>query len=247
MRLTVLGCAGSFPSARSAASGYLVEHDGHRIVLDLGSGAFGRLQAHTDPDTVDALLLSHLHPDHCADLVGLYVHRKYRWDGPAPALPTYGPSGTLRRADQMYGLREPASMREVLDVREHQAHYEVGPFRVRTTRVPHPVPAYATRVEAGGRALVFSGDTGPSPALVELSRGADLALFEASFVDDPRNPPDLHLSAREAGEHAAGAGVPRLVLTHLVAWNDPELSRAQAARAFDGELHLAEADATYEV
>ncbi len=243
----MLGCAGSFPSAASPASGYLVEHDGHRLVLDLGSGAFGRLQAHTDPDTLDALLLSHLHPDHCADLTGLYVQRKYRWEGPAPALATYGPAGTLRRADQMYGLHEPASMREVLDVREHVAAYEVGPFTIRTTRVPHPITAYAIRVEAGGRSLVFSGDTGPSPALVELARGADLALFEASFVDDPRNPPDLHLSAREAGEHARLAGVPRLVLTHLVAWNDPAVSREQAAQAYDGELHLAEADAIHEV
>lgn len=247
MRLTVLGCAGSFANAGSAASGYLVEHGGHRLVLDLGSGSFGRLQAHADPDTVDALLLSHLHPDHCADLVGLYVHRKYRWEGPAPALPTYGPSGTLRRADEMYGLHAPASMSEVLDVREHSEQYEIGPFTVRTARVPHPVTAYATRVEAGGRALVFSGDTGPSERLVELSRGADLALFEASFLDDPRNPPDLHLSAREAAEHADRAGVPRLVLTHLVAWNDSALSREQAAQAYDGELQLAEADATYEV
>jgi ribonuclease BN (tRNA processing enzyme) len=115
----------------------------------------------------------------------------------------------------------------------------IGPFSIAVARVAHPVPAYGIRVAAGGASLVYSGDTGPCEALVELSRGADLALYEASFLTGPGNAPDLHLTAAQAAEHAARAAVPRLLLTHLVAWNDPATSYAQAREAYDGELALA--------
>ena len=247
MRLTVVGCAGSFPDAASAASCYLLEHDGHRILLDLGSGAFGALQRYADPATLDAVLLSHLHPDHCADLCGCYVYRRYRPQGRLPRLPVRGPDGTAVRAAQMYGLPLVPGMDAAYEFQDHTDDVEIGPFRVRTARVVHPVPAYAIRVDAGGRSLVYSGDTGACQALVDLARGSDLALFEASFLTGQDNPPDLHLTACEAGDHARRAEVPRLVLTHLVAWNDPDDSRTEAATAYDGELLVATAGATYDV
>ncbi len=116
---------------------------------------------------------------------------------------------------------------------------QVGPFLVTVARVAHPVPAYAIRVAAGGASIVYSGDTGPTPALVELARGADLALFEASFLSGVANPRDLHMTGVQAAEHAAEAGVGRLVLTHLVAWNDPMATLAEGRSAFDGEVALA--------
>ncbi len=247
MRLTVLGCAGSFPSAHSPASSYLLEHDDHRIVLDLGSGAFGALQRHADPYRLDAVVLSHLHPDHCADLCGYYVAQAYHPDGPRPPVAVRGPVGTADRAAAMFGMRAEPGMRGAFAFADHGPAYEIGPFRIETTPVVHPVPAYALRVSAGGRTLVYSGDTAATPALVEAARRADLALFEASFLQSGQNAPGVHLTAREAGEHARAAGVPRLVLTHLVAWNDPAHSRAEAAAAYDGELHLAEPGATYAV
>ena len=107
-------------------------------------------------------------------------------------------------------------------------------------RVNHPVEAYATRVEAGGRSLVFSGDTGESDALVELSRGVDLALYEASFISRYENlPPNLHLTATQAAEHAIRAEAGRLVLTHLVPWTSREETQAEASAAYDGDLVLA--------
>jgi len=115
----------------------------------------------------------------------------------------------------------------------------IGPFTLTVARVDHPVPAYALRVAAGGRSLVYSGDTGPCPALVDLARGADLALFEASFLTGPVNPRNLHMTAAEAGQQAAQAGVRQLLLTHLVAWNDPQATLAEGHAAFDGELALA--------
>lgn len=248
MRLTVVGCAGSYPSAESAASCYLLEHDDHRVVLDLGSGAFGSLQRHTDPYALDAVLLSHLHVDHCIDLCAYYVARRYHPRlAPRPPVPVLGPVGTSGRLAAAYGMAELPGMHGEFAFRDHVEEREVGPFRITTTSVVHPVPAYAIRVEAGGRSVVYSGDTGACDALVKLARGSDLALFEGSFLSGDDNPPGLHLSAREAAEHANRAGVGRLVLTHLVAWNDRDASRGEAAAVYTGELTLAQAGATYEV
>jgi ribonuclease BN (tRNA processing enzyme) len=128
------------------------------------------------------------------------------------------------------------------------ADTEVGPFRIRTVRVNHPVEAYAIRIDAGGRSLVYSGDTAESDALVELSRGADLALFEASFLESRDNPPGLHLTARGAAEHALRADVGALVLTHLVPWNSREETEAEAVAAYaGGTLQLATPGLTIEV
>lgn len=243
MRLTIVGCAGSFPNPESAASCYLVEHDGTTLVLDLGNGAVGPLAAHTDIRALDAIALSHLHADHCMDLTALYVARKYHPDGPPPPVAVHGPTGTRQRIADAYraAADEPdPELDLVYRFVDHVAEpVRIGSVSLTTARVAHPVEAYALRVEAGGRALVFSGDTGPTPALVELSRGADLALFEASFLGGPGNPANLHMTAAEAGAHAAAAGVPRLVLTHLVDWYAPEASFAEARTTYDGELYLA--------
>jgi ribonuclease BN (tRNA processing enzyme) len=243
VQLTVIGCAGSFPSPASPASCYLLEHEGTTIVLDLGNGALGPLAAHVDLHALDAVVLSHLHPDHCLDLASMVVARKYHPGGP-PLVPlaVHGPSGTGQRIADAY--RTTRAERPRLDGVLHFVDHtpvpiRIGPFTITVARVVHPVEAYAIRLESGGGALVYSGDTAPSEALVELARGADLALFEASYLTGPANPPGLHLTAAEAGEHAARAGVPRLVLTHLVAWNDPQASLAQARATYDGELALA--------
>jgi ribonuclease BN (tRNA processing enzyme) len=240
MRLTVVGMAGSFPGPDSPASCYLVEHDGHRVVLDLGNGAIGALQRYADPYDIDAVVLSHLHADHCLDLTAYYVMRKYRPQGPAPSIPVLGPTGTADRMAAAYDLPDEPGMTGEFDFRDHLVEAEVGPFRITTAPANHPVEAYAIRVEAGGRSLVFSGDTGPTDDLVELSRGADVALFEASFLSRYENlPPDLHLTATQAAEHATRAGVGRLVLTHLVPWTSQDETREEAAAVYAGDLQLA--------
>jgi ribonuclease BN (tRNA processing enzyme) len=240
MRLTIVGCAGSFPGPDSPASCYLVEHDGQRLVLDLGNGAFGALQNHTDVYSIDAVVLSHLHADHCLDLTSYYVARRYHPDGPKGSIPVLGPSGTADRMARAYDLPPEEGMHGEFEFRDHVEVTEIGPFRITTTRVNHPVEAYGTRVEAGGTSLVFSGDTGETDALVELSRGADLALYEASFLARYADlPPNLHLTAAQAAEHANRAGVGRLVLTHLVPWTPREETWAEAEPVFDGELVLA--------
>jgi ribonuclease BN (tRNA processing enzyme) len=100
MRLTIVGCAGSFPRPDSAASCYLLEHEGSRILLDLGSGALGPLQSHTELRDLDGVLLSHLHPDHFADMCGLFVTRRYSPGPPMSKIPVCGPSDVALRLAQ---------------------------------------------------------------------------------------------------------------------------------------------------
>ena len=170
VRLTVVGCSGSFPGPESAASCYLVEADDDdgrtwRVLLDLGSGALGPLQRYTSLYDVDAVLLSHLHPDHCLDLTGLYVALKYRPAGPAPAAAGLRPEPHGRAAAA--GLRRPAGDRDERRARRPRvAPREPVPDRpVHRDAVPGraPVEAYGMRVEADGAVLAYTGDTDASP------------------------------------------------------------------------------------
>jgi ribonuclease BN (tRNA processing enzyme) len=122
---------------------------------------------------------------------------------------------------------------------------------VRTRRGVHPCEAYATRVEYGGRSLVYSGDTAACDALVELATGADVLLCEATWPhvcpDGKAPPPGVHLSGREAGEHAAAAGVGRLLLTHVAVWFDPAVVLAEAKETFDGPVEVVTAGGQYQI
>lgn len=245
MHLTVLGCSGSAPGPDGPASAYLLEHDGFRLLLDLGSGAFGALQRHLDPAAVDAVVLSHLHPDHCLDLTALVVHHRYGPPaGTLPPVPLLGPAGTRDRLARAYDP-EPAGRMPAVFAVATVAAGELGPFALRFARVNHPVETHAVRVEAGGRALVYSGDTGVSDALVGLAAGADVLLCEASFADGESHPPDLHLTGREAGEHARRAGVGRLLVTHVPPWAPRDRIGVSAADAFGGPTETVSPDSTY--
>ncbi len=239
MRVTVVGCAGSFPGAESAASCYLLEAEGFRLVIDMGNGAFGALQRYAGFDRLDAVCISHLHGDHFLDLGACAIARHYAPGGPRPPVPVYGPRETADRLAPVFGLVA-SDLAGRFTIRElHKGHTEIGPFAITTDHMNHPVETFGFRVEHAGWSLAYSADTGQSDALVGLARDADVLLCEASFLDQPGNMPDVHLSARQAGEHAAKAGAGELVLTHLVAWNDPARSLAEAAGAFGGAVSLA--------
>jgi len=238
MRLTVIGCSGSFPGPDSPASSYLLEAEGFRLVIDLGNGALGVLQRHAELFGIDAICVSHLHADHCIDLSSYWVARQYAPEGPRPPIPVHGPQGTTHRIAGICGEKADA-IRARFDVRNLSPTQEIGPFRVTTERMNHPVETFGFRVEHAGWTVAYSADTGPTDALVRLADGADVLLSEASFQDADNNPPDLHLTARQAGEHATRAGAGQLVLTHLVPWYDQELSLAQAAQAYRGPLSAA--------
>jgi ribonuclease BN (tRNA processing enzyme) len=255
MRLTVLGCSGSMPGADSPAAGYLVQTDGFALALDLGNGTFGALQRHLEPSRLDALALSHLHPDHCSDVSALVVYRRYHPGRAAgrPPMPLFGPAESAARLAALYApsaaeLAE-TDLSDVLDVRvfEPGATVQAGPFELAAARVAHPCEAYAIRVRGAGRTLVYTGDSGPCQALDELAAGADLLLSEASWTHDENRPPDLHLSGVQAGELATSATAGRLLLTHVVPWTKPADVLAEARQTYGGPVELAEAGASYDV
>jgi ribonuclease BN (tRNA processing enzyme) len=240
MDLTIVGCSGSFPGPASPASCYLVTAEGFRLVVDLGNGAIGALQRYASAEDIDAVLISHLHADHCLDMCSYQVFRTYHPSGPLPRIPVYGPAGTADRLNRAAGGDSGHPMSDAFNfVTLAPGKTEIGPFAVTAEHMNHPVETFGFRLAQGGRAIAYSADTGPTDQLVGLAGEADVLLCEASFVDGPGLPPDLHLTARQAGEHAGRAGVGGLVLTHLVPWNSPDVSRAEAASSFPGPLSLA--------
>src|SRR4051794_32150210 len=246
MRLTVLGCAGSFPGPESACSAYLVEADGFRLLLDFGTGSLSALQRYASLTSVDAIVLTHLHPDHMFDACSYVVVRRYAPDGPYPPIPVYAPPGAAGRLCAAYGEGTLSDVYAFTDLKP--GTFDIGPFAVTVDRVNHPVETYGVRIEHGGRVLAYSADTAACEALNRLAKNADLFLCEASYLDGEDNPPDLHLTGRDAGEAAARAGAASLVLTHLVAaWGSEERTVAAAASVFSGPIHVARAGACYEI
>jgi ribonuclease BN (tRNA processing enzyme) len=223
-----------------------VEHAGFRLLLDLGSGAFGPLQGLADPETIDAVFLSHLHADHCLDVAPFVVWHRYSGRSSGRRIPLYAPAGAERRLTLAYD-GEDADLTDVFDFLVVAAgESTIGPFEVRTARTEHPVECHAIRLTVDGRSLVYTGDTGPSERVVELASGADVLLAEAAHPPGPGLPQALHLTGREAGEHAAAAGVGRLLLTHVPAWVD-EIGQLFTASAVFPETELVRAGATYEI
>jgi len=255
MRLTIVGCSGSFPGPDSPASCYLLEaryDDGTgertwRVLVDLGSGALGALQRYVDPLEIDAVLLSHLHADHCLDLCGYYVMRRYHPDGAQPRIPVWGPVDTADRMARAYDLPAEPGMREEFDFHDWDGPIDVGPFHVEPVPVDHPIAAYGLRISVDGAVLAYTGDTGPCAVLDELARDADLLLAEASFLSSAQNPPALHLTGTECGQVATRAGARSLVLTHIPPWHDPQVALTEAQGHYDGPIDLARAGATYEL
>jgi ribonuclease BN (tRNA processing enzyme) len=255
MRLIIVGCSGSLAGPGSPASCYLVQAEqGGRtwnLVLDLGSGALGTLQRHLDPRDIDAVVLSHLHADHCLDLCGLYVAQKYSPTVLARTrIPVYGPQGTDERMARAYDMTPPEGMHHEFDFRElvDREAVRIGPFVVTPHLVRHPAEAFGIRVEADGEVLAYTGDTDTCDGLNLLFRDASIALADSAFIDGRDNAQGIHLSGSRAAQAAVDAGgVRRLMLTHMPPWNDPALCRAQAEAVWPGEVELAEPDAVYEL
>jgi ribonuclease BN (tRNA processing enzyme) len=238
MRLTVLGGCGAWPAAGDACSGFLVEHDGYRLVLDIGYATLPRLLSLLTAEEVDAVLVSHGHPDHCADLNPL-LRARALGPRPEPPLPVYALPGAL---GPVLALDRPGLLDHAYQLNEFAAGstLHIGPFQVDTRLLPHSVPNAGVRLTAGGRSVAYTGDSGPSPDVVALARDADLLIGEATFVDSvPASAQRFLTSAAQAAAQATEARVGRLMLTHLQPGTDHGLARDAAGNQYAGPIDVA--------
>jgi ribonuclease BN (tRNA processing enzyme) len=253
VRLTVLGWSGSVGGPDSPACGYLLQApDTPPLVIDFGPGVLGALQRHADPGSVH-VMLSHLHADHCLDMAGLFVWRRYHPSRPDGKAMLYGPSGTWSRlgaASSVHG-GEIDDCSDIFDVRPWVDGEAVtfGTLTVVPRQVAHPDETFGLRItDPTGASLAYSADTGICDTLVELARDADVFLCEASWTHSPgHHPHNMHLSGADAGRIAAHAGVRELVLTHIPPWTSRDDVVSEARAEFDGPVHAAVCGETVEV
>lgn len=234
-RLTVLGTCAAWPQAGRAASGFLVEYDGFRVVLDLGYGTFPRLLELCGAGDLDAVVITHEHPDHCADLSALCRARHFAAEPPAARLPLYCTPGVTGRVQAMEPTED---LHGVFDIHHLPGSFQVGPFRLEAALLPHHVPHAGLRLTAPGVTLAYSGDAGPDPALAELGAGADPFIVGATLRGAAPEGADgdghLLMSAAQAGTWATRAAARRLLLTHFWPDSDRSLSLAEARATFAG-------------
>lgn len=239
MRLTILGMNGPFPAPGGATSGYFLAAGESRIGLDLGSGCLARLTALTPPEELTALLLTHWHYDHCADVLPLI----YRLDACATQpLHIYAPvdEGSLvRKAVQSCG-------KIVLHDIAPGETFRVGETQVTACPARHPVPAVMYRIEQGGRIFCYTGDTNKVKGIVEFARGSDFLLADGLFTNETWAEDKPHLSASLVAWLARDAEVRRFVITHLNPAIDPETLLRQA-RAVRIDALLARAGDSYDI
>ena len=250
MRLIVLGNSGTYPGPLRACSGYLLIEGETRLLVDCGPGAMANLQEYVSIEDLTAVVVSHMHADHFLDLVVMRyacVQRNHRRREP---LPVHMPLGGIETWDRLTAVLDETNRSfqppcELMEYSEEEG-CRVGAFDIRVTALKHYVPSYGIDVRGSGR-LVYSSDTRPCPELVALARGADLFLCEATYLEDPALGERGHLTAREAGEIAAEAGVGRLLLTHIHPEVDASECLEAARAAFGGDVSLAEQGETYAV
>jgi ribonuclease BN (tRNA processing enzyme) len=245
MQVTVLGGSGAWPTNAEACSGFLLRHEGFSLLVDAGYAVLPRLLDLMPAEQLDAVYVSHGHPDHCADLNPLLRARAMGGTDPGP-LPVYAPHLAL---DAVLALDRPGMYDTALERHDFEpgADFSVGPFDLRTALLPHWVPNAAVRVTAAGRSVVYTGDGGPDPALVELARGADALVAEATYPEVMAADDAPYLStARQAARQAVEAGVGRLVLTHLWPGEEPGQYLDAAALEYDGPTLVATGGLSFE-
>lgn len=219
-RVVVLGTCGAWPEAGRACSGFVVEYEDYRVVIDLGYGTLPHLLALLGSSIgkgVDAVVVTHEHPDHMVDVHGLFRARCYGWPN-SPPLPLYAPRGVL---DRLCGMEDDengaASVHRVFDWKPlPSTRQRLGPFDLDSYPLPHYVPNAGVRLSAPGLTVAYTGDTGPHPSLADLGRHADLYIVDATSwrrsAEASAGPDTMNLTARAAGESAAKAGARRLLL-----------------------------------
>jgi ribonuclease BN (tRNA processing enzyme) len=247
MRLTVLGSAGSYPMPGTAASGFVVEHGGTRIWCDIGPGTF---VAFPFPlVTLDAVVVSHRHADHCADLLALFHALAYP-AVPRTGLPVYAPRSVFDAVTSFVAPGQVALLEDTLAFTAvaDGSFVQIGAIALSFRVAHHSVPAVAVRFSADGSVLVYTGDTGPDGGWPALVQGADMLLSESTLTGSREQVSSpYHLTAAEAGSIAREAGVGRLLLTHIPRHHDVGQACDEAAATFGRPVEHARPGVTYDV
>jgi ribonuclease BN (tRNA processing enzyme) len=242
LTVTVLGTSGTYPAVDTACSGYLLRTASTSVWLDCGTGTFANLQRHLSLTDLDGIVCSHSHPDHWLELPVALNALRYGMRQPKAQLPLYWTADTAEKfAAVNGGPPDPTFASHVIDA---SSTVRIGDMDFRFSRTDHPVETLAVRVDAGGRSIVYSSDTGNGWELSSLGPDIDVALVEAT-LDESEVDVVQHLTARQAGSQAARAGVAGLVLIHLAPGSDPEARMAEANDAFDGPVAVARIDERY--
>ncbi|MFD2443123.1 MBL fold metallo-hydrolase [Bacillus sp. CGMCC 1.16607] len=244
MKLTVIGFWGGYPKKNEASSGYLLEHNGFRLLIDCGSGVLSKLQNFLQPEELDAVILSHYHPDHIADigvlqharLIQGFLGKKFG------SLPIYG-----------HGFDQQEFAKLTYKEITHGVVYKpdqplsIGPFEMKLMQTNHPVPCFAMRIEAEGKVFVYTADTSFKHEFVPFSKGADLLLCECNFYGNQNGQNAGHMTSNDAGRLAVDANVKNLILTHLPHYGELNQLIVEAKTMFNGPVFLANEGLTFQI
>jgi len=243
LAVTPVGVGTSYSAYGVAQTSFLVRAGDRGVLLDLGSGAFNRLQRLTDPEDLEAIVITHLHPDHCVDLFAMRVYMAWG-PGSGKTVPVFGPAGLQEQlvdftggddgwdSFRFTGLDQPAGRRDLGDG-----------LVLRWQEVPHADPTFAIRLDWRGSSICFGADCGPNDVLGEFAAGVGILILECAFGTDPMVTEVAHLNARAAGAIAAAATPGRLLITHCYPHFDQREVLAEIAEEFDGAAAFAEQDA----
>ena len=256
MRVTVLGKSPAWPDEGGACSGYLVQEAGLTLLVDCGAGVLARLREHLRYTEVDAVVLTHLHPDHFIDLVpyayALLYGGERAADGEPAARPAlHAPPGAAEAFRRMAGAWGAEDLLDrAFDIREYdpEAGLAIEPLALRFAPVPHYIPTWAIEVRSSaGARLTFGADHAPGPEIPDFARDTDLLFIEATLLEPEADEPRGHVTAAEAGELARLARARRVVLTHFSDQLDRARVEGDASAAFGGPVSLARAGDEYEL
>jgi ribonuclease BN (tRNA processing enzyme) len=237
MKLTVIGYWGGYPKKNEASSGYLLEHNGFNLLLDCGSGILSKLQNVLQPEELDAVILSHYHPDHIAD-IGVLQHARLIQGFLGKKMTTLSVYGHHFDQNEFTKLTYKDITKGVAF--DPAASLAVGPFQIRFLKTDHPVPCYAMRIEADGKVIIYTGDGSYKNELINFCKNADLLLCECNFYGNQDGKQAGHMTSLEAGGLAQMALVKQLCLTHLPHYGNTQELVNEASSKYPGIIKLAE-------
>jgi ribonuclease BN (tRNA processing enzyme) len=246
VKLRVVGSSGTFPVPGRPASGYVIEQSGTRVWCDAGPGTFVGLPV--DSYLIDAVVVSHQHPDHCTDLLTAF-HAWTYCPEPRTSVPLYAPQAVWDQVSGFLDGGQGSRLREAFDFTPVWTGdtVEIGDISVSFTEMDHSVPTVGSRWEAEGRALFFTGDTGPAGNWRQFATGVDLMLSESAYQERGEDDYPHHLTSAEAGRIAREVRARRLVLTHIPPYLDVSRSVSEAEATFDRPVSVAVPGVSFDV